>query len=69
MEYPAMIIGDRLRALREEKKTLTGRHSKADGPCSPLHFPRREWTTTVPSIELWRDGKALEIPMYQLFYV
>jgi len=35
-----MIIGDRLRALREEKKLSQGVNRKAYGPASLLHLLR-----------------------------
>jgi transcriptional regulator with XRE-family HTH domain len=65
---PAMIIGDRLRALREEKKLSQGDIEKRTGLVRP-YISRVENGHTVPSIEtLEKMARALEIPMYQLFY-
>jgi len=63
-----MIIGDRLRALREEKKLSQGDIEKRTGLVRP-YISRVENGHTVPSIEtLEKMARALEIPMYQLFY-
>jgi len=63
-----MIIGDRLRALREEKKLSQGDIQKRTGLVRP-YISRVENGHTVPSIEtLEKMARALEIPMYQLFY-
>ena len=63
-----MIIGDRLRALREEKKLSQGDIEKRTGPVRP-YISRVENNHTVPAIEtLEKMARALEIPMYQLFY-
>ena len=63
-----MVIGDRLRALREEKKFSQGDIEKKTGllRCS---VSRVENGHTVPAVEtLEKFARALEIPMYQLFY-
>ena len=63
-----MIIGDRLRALREEKKLSQGDIEKRTGLVRP-YISRIENNHTVPAIEtLEKIARALEIPMYQLFY-
>jgi transcriptional regulator with XRE-family HTH domain len=68
MEDQAMIIGDRLRALREEKKLSQGDTEKKTGLLR-CYISRVENGHTVPAIEtLEKMARALEIPMYQLFY-
>jgi transcriptional regulator with XRE-family HTH domain len=63
-----MIIGDRLRGLREEKKLSQGDIEKRSG-LFRCYISRVENGHTVPSIEtLEKMARALEIPMYQLFY-
>jgi transcriptional regulator with XRE-family HTH domain len=63
-----MIIGDRLRGLREEKKLSQGDIEKRTG-LFRCYISRVENGHTVPSIEtLEKMARALEIPMYQLFY-
>ena len=63
-----MIIGDRLRALREEKKFSQGDVEKRTGLLR-CYISRVENGHTVPAIEtLEKMARALEIPMYQLFY-
>jgi transcriptional regulator with XRE-family HTH domain len=63
-----MIIGDRLRALREEKKLSQGDIEKRTGLLR-CYISRVENGHTVPAIEtLEKMARALEIPMYQLFY-
>src|SRR6266851_4286981 len=63
-----MIIGDRLRALREEKKFSQGEIEKRTGLLRCYIF-RVENGHTVPAIEtLEKMARALEVPMYQLFY-
>jgi transcriptional regulator with XRE-family HTH domain len=63
-----MIIGDRLRALREEKKLSQGDVEKRTGLLR-CYISRVENGHTVPAIEtLEKMARALEIPMYQLFY-
>ncbi len=63
-----MIIGDRLRELREEKKLSQGDIEKRSG-LFRCYISRVENGHTVPAIEtLEKMARALEIPMYQLFY-
>jgi transcriptional regulator with XRE-family HTH domain len=63
-----MIIGDRLRAFREEKKLSQGDIEKRTG-LFRCYTSRVENGHTVPSIEtLEKYARALEIPLYQLFY-
>ena len=63
-----MIIGDRLRALREEKKFSQGEIEKRTGLLR-CYISRVENGHTVPAIEtLEKMARALEVPMYQLFY-
>src|SRR5258708_37015625 len=64
----AMIIGDRLRGLREAKNLSQGDIEKRTGLVRP-YISRIENNHTVPAIEtLEKMARALEIPMYQLFY-
>ena len=68
MEDQAVIIGDRLRALREEKKLSQGDIEKKTGLLR-CYVSRVENGHSVPAIEtLEKMARALEIPMYQLFY-
>ena len=63
-----MIIGDRLRALREEKKYSQGDIEKRTGLLR-CYISRVENGHTVPAIEtLEKMARALEVPLYQLFY-
>ncbi len=63
-----MIIGDRLRALREDKKLSQGDVEKRTGLLR-CYISRVENGHTVPAIEtLEKMARALEIPLYQLFY-
>jgi transcriptional regulator with XRE-family HTH domain len=63
-----MIIGDRLRALREEKKFSQGDIEKKTGLLR-CYVSRVEHGHTVPAVEtLEKFARALEIPLYQLFY-
>jgi transcriptional regulator with XRE-family HTH domain len=63
-----MIIGDRLRALREDKKLSQGDIEKRSGLLR-CYISRVENGHTVPAIEtLEKMARALEIPIYQLFY-
>src|SRR5712664_3968188 len=63
-----MIIGDRLRALREEKKLSQGDIEKRSG-LFRCYISRVENGHTVPAIEtLEKMARAFEVPMYQLFY-
>jgi len=63
-----MIIGDRLRALREQKKLSQG---DIEHRCGLLrcYISRVENGHTIPCIEtLKKMARALEVPLYQLFY-
>jgi len=63
-----VIIGERLRALREEKKFSQGDVEKKTGLLR-CYISRVENGHTVPAIEtLEKFARALEVPMYQLFY-
>jgi transcriptional regulator with XRE-family HTH domain len=63
-----MIIGDRLRVLREEKKFSQGDIEKRTGLLR-CYISRVENGHTVPAIEtLEKLARALEVPLYQLFY-
>jgi transcriptional regulator with XRE-family HTH domain len=63
-----MIIGDRLRALREEKQLSQGDIEKRTGLLR-CYVSRVENGHTVPAIEtLEKMARALEVPLYQLFY-
>jgi transcriptional regulator with XRE-family HTH domain len=63
-----MIIGDRLRGLREEKKLSQGDIEKRTGLLR-CYISRVENGHTVPAIEtLEKMARALEVPLYQLFY-
>jgi transcriptional regulator with XRE-family HTH domain len=65
---PAMIIGDRLRELREKKKLSQSDIEKRTGLVRP-YISRVENNHSVPNIEtLQKMARALEVPMYQLFY-
>jgi len=63
-----MIIGERLRALREEKKLSQGDIEKRTGLLR-CYISRVENGHTVPALEtLEKLARALEVPLYQLFY-
>jgi transcriptional regulator with XRE-family HTH domain len=63
-----MIIGDRLRELREEKKLSQGDVEKRTGLLR-CYVSRVENGHTVPAVEtLEKLARAFEIPLYQLFY-
>ena len=63
-----MIIGQRLRDLREEKKLSQGDIEKRTGLLR-CYISRVENGHTVPSVEtLEKLTRAMEIPLYQLFY-
>ncbi len=62
-----LIIGDRLRALREEKKLSQGDIEKRTGLLR-CYISRVENGHTVPAIEtLEKMARAFEVPMYELF--
>src|ERR1022692_1953417 len=63
-----MIIGDRLRTMREVKRFSQGEIEKRTGLLR-CYISRVENGHTIPSIEtLEKLARALEIPLYQLFY-
>ena len=63
-----MVIGERLKALRELKNMSQGDVEKRTGLLR-VYVSRVENGHTVPAIEtLEKFARALEIPMYQLFY-
>ena len=63
-----MIIGERLRALREVKNFSQGEIEKRTGLLR-CYISRVENGHTVPAVEtLEKFARALEVPMYQLFY-
>src|SRR5579859_8089675 len=62
-----MIIGDRLRILREQKKFSQGEIEERTGLLR-CYISRVENGHTVPAVEtLEKFARALEVPMYQLF--
>src|SRR5271170_6419828 len=64
-----MIIGDRLRELRRQKKLSQGEIENRSG-LQRAYLSRVENGHTVPNVEtLEKWARALEVPMYQLFYV
>ena len=68
MEGKTVIIGDSLRALREEKKLSQGDVEKRTGLLR-CYISRVENGHTIPAVEtLEKFARALEVPMYQLFY-
>jgi transcriptional regulator with XRE-family HTH domain len=68
MEDQAVFIGERLRTLREEKKLSQGDIEKKTGLLR-CYVSRVENGHTVPAVEtLEKFARALEVPMYQLFY-
>jgi transcriptional regulator with XRE-family HTH domain len=63
-----MFIGERLRELREAKNLSQGDIEKRTGLLR-VYTSRVENGRTVPSIEtLEKYARALEVPMYALFY-
>jgi transcriptional regulator with XRE-family HTH domain len=63
-----MIIGDRLRLLREQKNFSQGEIEKRTGLLR-CYISRVENGHTVPAVEtLEKFARALEVPLYQLFY-
>jgi transcriptional regulator with XRE-family HTH domain len=63
-----MIIGDRLRTLREQKKLSRGDIEKRSGLLR-AYLSRVENGYTIPTIEtLEKWAKALDVPMCQFFY-
>jgi transcriptional regulator with XRE-family HTH domain len=63
-----MVISDRLRELRENKKLSQGDIEKRTGLLR-CYISRVENGHTVPAVEtLEKLARALEVPLYQLFY-
>jgi transcriptional regulator with XRE-family HTH domain len=63
-----MVIGERLRKLREQKKLSQGDIEKRTGLLR-CYVSRVENGHTVPAVEtLEKFARALEVPVYQLFY-
>jgi transcriptional regulator with XRE-family HTH domain len=63
-----MIIGERIRLLRESKKLSQGDIEKRTGLLR-CYISRVENGHTVPAIEtLEKLARAMEVPLYQLFY-
>ena len=63
-----MMIGDQLRALREQQELSQGDIEKRTGLLR-CYVSRVENGHTVPSIEtLEKWTRALNVPLYQLFY-
>jgi transcriptional regulator with XRE-family HTH domain len=63
-----MIIGDRLRELREHKRLSQGDVEERTGMMR-CYISRVENGHTVPAVEtLEKFARALEVPMYELLY-
>jgi transcriptional regulator with XRE-family HTH domain len=63
-----MVIADRLRAIREHKNLSQGDIEKRTGLLR-CYISRVENGHTVPAVEtLEKMARAMEVPMYQLFY-
>lgn len=63
-----MIVGERLRQLREERNFSQGEIEKRTGLLR-CYISRVENGHTVPAVEtLEKFARALEVPMYQLLY-
>jgi transcriptional regulator with XRE-family HTH domain len=63
-----MVIGDRLRELREHKKLSQGDIERKTGLLR-CYVSRVENGHTVPAVEtLEKFARALEVPIYQLMY-
>src|SRR5713226_5746191 len=63
-----MVIADRLRAIREQKALSQGDIEQRTG-LKRCYVSRVENGHTVPSIDtLEKMARALEVPLYQLFY-
>jgi transcriptional regulator with XRE-family HTH domain len=63
-----MIIGERIRLMREQKKLSQGDIEKRTGLLR-CYISRVENGHTVPAIEtLEKLARAMEVPLYQLFY-
>jgi len=65
---PSLVIGNRLRELRDSKKLSQGDIEKRTGLLR-CYISRVENGHTVPAVEtLEKMARALEVPMYRLFH-
>jgi transcriptional regulator with XRE-family HTH domain len=65
---PGMVIGERLRELRDAKRLSQGDIEKRTGLLR-CYISRVENGHTVPAVPtLEKMARALEVPMYKLFY-
>src|SRR5271154_5206709 len=63
-----MVIGDRLKAIREKKSLTQGDIEKRTGLLR-CYLSRVENNHTVPSLDtLEKIARALEMPLYQVFF-
>jgi len=63
-----MIIGDRIRTLREDKKLSQGDIEKRTGLLR-CYISRVENGHTVPALDtIEKIARALEVPLYHMFY-
>jgi transcriptional regulator with XRE-family HTH domain len=63
-----MVIGDRIRALREQRGLSQGQIEKRTGLLR-CYISRVENGHTVPSIEtVEKLARALDVPLYQIFW-
>jgi len=63
-----MIVGEKLRTLREQKNLSQGDIEKRTGLLR-CYISRVENGHTVPAVEtLEKMARALEVPLYQIFY-
>ena len=63
-----MLIGERIRDFREAKNLSQGDVEKRSG-LARVYLSRVENGHTVPTLEtLEKLARALEVPLYQLFY-
>ncbi len=63
-----MLISDRLRSIREQKNLSQGEIEKRTGLLR-CYVSRVENGHTVPAVEtIEKFARALEVPIYQLFY-
>jgi transcriptional regulator with XRE-family HTH domain len=63
-----MVIGERLKALRDQKKMSQGKIQKRTGLLR-VYISRVENGHVVPSIETLENfTRALGVPLYQIFY-
>jgi transcriptional regulator with XRE-family HTH domain len=67
LEERSLVIGDKLKALRKQKRLSQGDIEKRTGLLR-CYISRVENGHTVPSVEtLEKMARALEVPMYRLF--